>query len=445
MEHDQNRRKRILLTAVGVLAVLLLSALFAYRTWEKPPQIADSVLQTRVFPEASPARPAATPALPAETAAPEESAAPREIQAPSQTPSPSPVPTEEPLPEGEAIPTARQDGVYTVLLVGNDDGNGNTDTILLGRIDTVRHQIDFVSIPRDTLINTTWRVRRINTVYWGSRNSGGDGLEALKRQVGRLTGFQPDCVAVVDLQVFMDAVDLIGGVYFDVPMAMDYEDDSQDLYIHLQPGYQLLDGYQAMSLCRFRSGYITGDLGRIEMQQQFLSACASQFLSLGNVPKARELVELLSENLDTDLSAANMAFLLRQFLACGEEDIRFHLPPCDTATFGGCSYVLLQVSPWLDLINEYLNPFETPIHWGNVDIVYRSGNGVGCTGSLRDPDYYLPPATPSPAPAEPSPADDGGGSEVEIVSPEPSQEPSPEPDPDPDPDDGSPAIIVVGP
>ena len=440
MDNDQKKLPRIALLILALLASLLLSLLFAYRVWEKPPQTAEAVLQARVLPEATPALPETTPALPEETAAPLERPAPSESPSPSPVPSPSPSPTEEPLPEGEAIPTVRQDGVYTILLVGNDDGNGNTDTILLGRIDTVRHQMDFVSIPRDTLINTTWRVRRINTVYWGARNSGADGIEALKMQVGRLTGFRPDCAAVIDLQVFMDAVDLIGGVYFDVPAAMDYEDWSQDLFIHLQPGYQLLDGYQAMGLCRFRSGYVTGDLGRIEMQQQFLSACASQFLSLGNVPKARELVELLSDNLDTDLSAANMAFLLRQFLACGEEDIRFHLPPCDTATFGGCSYVLLQVSPWLDLINEYLNPFETPIRWGNVDIVYRSGNGVGCTGSLRDPDYYLPPATPSPAPAEPSPADDGG-SEAEIVSPDP----SPEPDPDPDPDDGSPAIIVVGP
>ena len=238
----------------------------------------------------------------------------------------------------------------------------------------------------------------------------------------------------------MEAVDLIGGVWFDVPEAMDYDDWGQELFIHLQPGYQLLDGYSAMCLCRFRSGYVTGDLGRIEMQQQFLSACASQFLSLGNVPKARELVELLSENLDTDLSAANMAFLLRQFLACGEEDIRFHYPPCDTGDFGGCSYVLLQVQPWLDLINSSLNPFETPVRWGNVDIVYRSGNGVGCTGSLRDPDYYKPAAAPTPAPAIPVSAEDDSG-EAEIVTPSLGQEPSPEPEPD----EGTPAIIVVEP
>ena len=445
MDNDQKKGRRILLTALSCLAALLLSLLFSYRVWEKPPALADPVLKTQALPEITPAPPEPSgiaqqviviPGAPAEQPTP----------AAEPTPTEEPAPTEEPLPEGEAIPTTRQDGVYTILLVGNDDGNGNTDTILLGRIDTLKHEMDFVSIPRDTLINTSWRVRRINTVYWGARNGGADGIAALKMQVGRLTGFQPDCAAVIDLQVFMEAVDMIGGVYFDVPMAMDYEDAGQNLFIHLQPGYQLLDGYQAMCLCRFRSGYITGDLGRIEMQQQFLSACASQFLSLGNVPKARALVDLLSENLDTDLTGANMAYLLRQFLACGEGDIRFHLPPCDTGDFGGCSYVLLQVQPWLDLINSCLNPYETPIRWGNVDIVYRSGNGVACTGRLRDPDYYKPAPTPSsaptePPPTEPPPADDDGGSEAEIVSPSPGQEPTPEPEPD----EGTPAIIVVEP
>lgn len=441
MNMEEKRRKilKILGIALGVIAALGLMGLAAYAIWEKPPEMATAVA-------------AASPS-PSPSDAPTASPAPRVLDA--GTPTPQPTPTEEPLPEGEEILTDRQDGVYTILLVGNDNGNGNTDTIVLGRIDTKQHQMDFVSIPRDTLINSPWRVRRINTVYWGSKHGGGDGIAALKWQVGRLTGFQPDCVAVIDLQVFMDAVDLIGGVYFDVPMQMDYEDYWQDLFIHLQPGYQLLDGYQAMCLCRFRSGYITGDLGRIEMQQQFLSACADQFLSLGTVPKAKELIKLLSENMDTDLSAANMAFLLRQYMACKPEDIRFHIPPCDTGTFGGCSYALLDVSGWLQLINDYISPYSNPIRWSNVDIVYLKGSGVGCTKTLQDPDYYEPTPSPSPSPEagedeviiEPDPTPTGEPTPTE--APTPTEEPAPSQDPDPTeapvPDDGGPTIIVVQP
>lgn len=434
MNEKQKKLLRIVVIVLAAAAALSLAAFGAYRIWEKPPELSAAALQN--LNEA-----AETPAPPTES--------PRAAVKPSQTPAPTP--TMEPLPEGEAIETSRQDGIYTILLVGNDNGNGNTDTIILCKMDTIRHQMDFVNIPRDTLINSPWDTRRVNTVYWGTKHGGGDGIGALKWQISRLTGFQPDSVAVIDLQDFVDAIDLIGGIWFDVPIQMDYDDEN----IHLQPGYQLLDGFQAMGLCRFRSDYITGDLGRIEMQQQFMSACSAQFLSLGNVPKARELIKLLSEKMDTDLSAANMAFLLRQYMACKEEDIRFHTAPVDVATFAGRSYVLLQVDPWLELINEYFNPYDAPIRWRNVDIVYLKGDGVGCTGSLQDPDYYKPAPSPSPSPSplpspspspepteEPAPSptpDDGGGETAD-----PSPEPDPGQDPEP-PETGGPTIIVVNP
>jgi LCP family protein required for cell wall assembly len=395
--------RNLIPAALGALALLLTALVCAWRAWERAPETNRAVL--KVYPS-----PAAT-------------AAPRPMAAAEPAPEP------DVLPEGEAIPSARQDGVYTLLLVGNDDGNYNTDTLILGRIDTVRHRMDFVSIPRDTLINSPWDVRKINAVYWGSRLNGGDGITALKAQIARLTGFEPDCWAVADLELFVAAVDCIGGVRFEVPMAMDYEDQSQNLAIHLQPGEQLLDGEQAMGLVRYRSGYLTGDLGRIEMQQDFLRACAGQFVSLGSIPHAPELLGLLAEGLETDLSAANLAFLLRQLLSCRAEDIRFHTAPCATATISGYSYAVLELEPWLRLVNECLNPFDTPIGPQNVDLVYPSGGSFAGTAGLQDADYYRPKPAPAPVPAAPAP---------EPAAPSPTEEPEPE-------DGRIPAIIVVEP
>ena len=117
--------------------------------------------------------------------------------------------------------------------------------------------MDFVSIPRDTLVNISWNIRKINAVYWGTVNSGGVGIDGLRQQVKNLLGFDVDCYAVIDLNVFIDTVDALGGIYFDVPCDMDYEDSSQNLYIHVKAGYQLLDGETAMGVVRFRSGYAT--------------------------------------------------------------------------------------------------------------------------------------------------------------------------------------------
>ena len=42
--------------------------------------------------------------------------------------------------------------------------------------------------------------------------------------------------------MFVELVDLVGGVEFYVPQDMNYDDDWQDLHIHLEEGLQVLDG-----------------------------------------------------------------------------------------------------------------------------------------------------------------------------------------------------------
>ena len=213
--------------------------------------------------------------------------------------------------------------------------------------------MDFVSIPRDTLVNISWNIRKINAVYWGTVNSGGVGIDGLRQQVKNLLGFDVDCYAVIDLNVFIDTVNALGGIYFDVPCDMDYEDSSQNLYIHVKAGYQLLDGETAMGVVRFRSGYANGDLGRVEMQQKFLKAAASQFITLGNIPNISKVTQILGDGMDTNLSAANIAFFLRQALQCKSEDINFYTMPNSPDMVQGLSYTFVQLYDWLDMINAH--------------------------------------------------------------------------------------------
>lgn len=370
-----NRKKllRIAAFGAGLAAVVLICAFSGYMIWEEAPAV---------------------------ESAPEESAAIEEKDAEGESAeslalnrSDTEELRESPLPLAEG----RKEGVYTVLLAGNDDGNGNTDTIIVGRIDTVNHCMDFVSIPRDTLINVDWEIRKINSVYWGDIYDGGNGIDALKSHVKKLIGFDVDCYAVMDLSVFVEALDAMGGVYFDVPQALDYEDAGQELYIHLQPGYQLLNGYDAMCLCRYRSGYTEGDIDRISMQQRFLKSCAEQFIDLGNVPNISAVVKILSEGLHTDMTAANIAFFLRQALLCDSENINFYTVPHTPATVHGLSYATVDVWDWLQMVNARLNPYEEDVGWGNVDIVYKSGGDFFGTAPLKGSWYYENPRPAAPA------------------------------------------------
>ena len=288
----------------------------------------------------------------------------------------------------EDIAGERTGEIYTILLVGNDDGRGNTDTILVGKVDTSVHTMDFVSIPRDTLVNLPWDIRKINAVYAGWANSGNVAIDGLKKHIRNLIGFTVDCYAVIDLNVFIEAVDLIGGVDFDVPQDMHYDDPNQDLHIHLDAGMQHLNGEQAMGVVRFRRGYANGDLGRVEMQQKFFKAVFKQFITLGNIPNLPAMINLLANNMDTDLSAGNIAFFIGEALRCKAEDIRFHTMPNEPATVAGLSYTFVDLEPWLEMINEYLNPYDEQVTAEHLDVVYLSNGIQSTTGVLMDAGYY---------------------------------------------------------
>lgn len=374
----RDKKKILKIAGISLGAVVLTAALVAggYMLWERAPE---------VEPGAIVAEPEASPQATARTTAQED--------------------------KGTPFDTQRKDGVYTILLAGNDDGTGNTDTIMVGKIDTVRHTMDFVSIPRDTIINVEWDNRKLNSVYWGSKNNGGNGIDALRSHVKKLIGFDVDCYAVADLESIIEVVDVMGGVYFDVPFEMNYDDGP---VIHLQPGYQLLDGYEAMGLCRYRDGYVNGDLERIEVQHQFLKAVAEQFISLGNIPNIGKVSKILAESMDTNLTAANIAYFIRQALMCNTEDINFYTAPNTPQDVQQLSYTFLDLYNWIDLINSTINPYTTPVSEGNLDVVYLH-NGAACCTTVLNGAYYYQLGSQQSAPAQEQP--------VELAA-----EPEPEPE-----------------
>lgn len=150
-------------------------------------------------------------------------------------------------------------GIYNILIVGTDGDGMRTDTILVANLNTAEHTVSLMSIPRDTYITGNYVIPKINSVY-GAAGQGERGVKALEEKIEETFGFWVDGYVIVDLEAFEKTVDLVGGVEFDVPMDMDYEDATQDLYIHLKAGKQLLDGAHAIQLCRFRSGYATADI-----------------------------------------------------------------------------------------------------------------------------------------------------------------------------------------
>lgn len=256
--------------------------------------------------------------------------------------------------------------VTTVLLAGTDASGNQTDTLMLLNVNRDEKRLSLLSIPRDTKVNSTYLPHKINGAYVAN-GKGAEGMDALMGYVADCVGFRPDGYVLIDLDVFVELVDLFGGVKFNVPQDMFYEDPSQDLYIDLKAGEQRLDGEQAMGLVRYRSGYSMADLQRVQVQRDFLVSAVSQWKSPTHLIDALRALPLLEKNTLTDLSFRELTWLAESAVLCGTDDMVMQTVPYYLSDV----YVCIDAGDaYLDLINTYFNPYETEVGYGDLNIAY---------------------------------------------------------------------------
>lgn len=255
----------------------------------------------------------------------------------------------------------RKDQMWTFLLMGTDDGNGNADTLMVAAYDVKEQKVGVVSVPRDTIVDRDWtRYPKINGAY--SR-----GVEQVRKEVSYLLGIPIDFYIKVDIKAFVALVDEVGGVDFNVPVDMNYDDPWQNLSIHYQKGVQHLNGQQALEVVRFRhnndmSGY--SDVGRTQTQQALLTAVAKKVLSWGNVPKVANFVDIFADYVDTDLSVSDMVYFATQAIYMDLEAgvSTKTLEGRGDANYKGYSWCYeLNKEKALADINAMLNPYTTPV------------------------------------------------------------------------------------
>ena len=335
----------------------------------------------------------------------------------------------------------RKEQFYTFLLVGQDTfGGGNTDTMMLVAYDVPNQTLNVMSLPRDTYVRYNGRRVLLNSVY-NRAGAGDSGMEALKEEVGELTGVTPDFYVIVQWEAVGELVDAIGGVYFDVPRRMYYNDLSQDFKIDLQEGYQLLDGNDAMGLLRWRhnsddsghilnSGYANGDLGRIETQQAFMTAVIEKCLQPSVLlPNLLEYIDIFQRNVVTDLSVGNMAYFAKSAIGnMNMDNVAFMTMPWKDA--GDGAHVLPIGSQLVEAINDGFNPYEEDISLSDLDLVTSigsssssgsSGSSSSSSGSgttTQTTPTPTPDATPSESPVE-SPETTPGMTPIPEVTPTP--------------------------
>lgn len=261
----------------------------------------------------------------------------------------------------------RKEGFFNILICATDEEEMRTDTMIMATLDEKEGTVSITSLPRDTIISNGEAVPKLNGVY-GLAGGGEAGAEALMNEVQKLLGFRPDGYAIVNYQIFKDVVDAMGGVTFDVPMDMvvDNANDPNDV-MEIYAGEQLLDGTQALGVCRYRVGYAMADIQRQYVQQSFLKAMIKQCMSPSKLLKLPKVYAAAMDNTLTNLSGANVRYLALKVLLAGMGDMAQNTLPGEGVTYNGASCYGLYGQSVVDLVNQIMNPYE---EWLSMDDVY---------------------------------------------------------------------------
>ncbi len=195
-----------------------------------------------------------------------------------------------------------------ILVMG--ESTGMSDTIIACSYNPKTQNVSMLSIPRDTYVtNGNYKYsayNKINSLY-----SGGKTPEKTVQAVNEITGLDINYYILVDTEALVKLVNLIGGVYFDVPTDMNYDDDGQDLHIHLTKGYQNLTGEQVEQVVRFRHNndgtsyppeYGDEDYGRMKTQRNLIIEIAKQTIKLKNTTEIKNILNIMKEDVKTNVN-----------------------------------------------------------------------------------------------------------------------------------------------
>lgn len=286
----------------------------------------------------------------------------------------------------------KSEDIYTILVFGSDQVSGLTDTMMVVTYDVTNQRASVMSIPRDTLVNVRGSNKQLNAVYKSYRDSA-QGLEALKNEVSNLVGFTPDYYVKIDWDLVGEMVEAIGGVWYDIPYHMDYDDPYQDLHIHFDKGSQFLNGEDAMKVVRWRknnkwSRYAKegggGDTTRLGVQQGFLKAVLKQTLQIQNLTKITQLAELFGRRVESDLTVENLLWFGKSAIFGGLEvdDVNFFTMP-HIGVYQGTykDRVYPNQDELLAVINEHLNPYVEEVTIDKLDLIQVSKDGNALSSS----------------------------------------------------------------
>jgi LCP family protein required for cell wall assembly len=238
-----------------------------------------------------------------------------------------------------------------ILIVGSDARPGETrsraDTILIMRVDPDAGRIKYLSVPRDTRIQSgPLAGNKINESFYYAGQAG------LIRNVRNLTGIPIHHIMVVNFKGFPKTVDDLGGVDVTNPTRLEDCPYPGGRTVSFARGHIHLNGAQALEYVRVRK--CDGDFERARRQQAFMAALKSEVASPMSAWRAPWSGAAIVRTLSTDMGVGDLVKLgwLQWRLKQDPEDR--YLLPGSLEMIGGRSFVVLDPAQAAEPLRRFM-------------------------------------------------------------------------------------------
>ena len=188
-----------------------------------------------------------------------------------------------------------------------------SDTMMLCKVNFDDGSIRMLSLPRDSIV----KIRGKDDKLTHAHSYGGPALTL--KAVRDWLKLDVRYYVRVDYKAVEELVGIVGGVEFDVPINMKYDDPTKgnELHINIKKGKQTITKDNVIGLLRFRKGYNDGkygvqDYGRQKTQQDFMKALAKKMLRPENILKIGSIWNTINKNVKTNIPGGTIATSILQ-------------------------------------------------------------------------------------------------------------------------------------
>lgn len=258
-------------------------------------------------------------------------------------------------------------GIDVATNSANPFKGNRSDTMLLISIAPYGKNINIISIPRDSKVYLAGKnkVDKINHAfaYGGARMA--------VKTVEETFGVKINNYIAISNEGVIRMIDTLGGLPIYIEKDMKYDDYTAKLHINLKQGNNVLTGKETEGYLRFRHDSY-GDIGRIRRQQWFFSALLSRIKDPTVIVKLPELLKIIPDYIQTDLSGYDLAKYLGMAKNIDSSTVQVATVPGAPSTKGIISYWIIDPEKTQDLMNKmvYRNKTDVEVKDLSIGIIY---------------------------------------------------------------------------